>query len=158
MPLVVSKSGDSEGLPSKKLESLFCNFLALSEEGLRSSLRSTAPWGPPARFVMDMAAHKERAPGDGGVCTEQEGVQSGANPSSAAACALSRCWPSGNEAPPTSAGGCASGPKKPSGRGAMARRRRRGGEGTAEGVIPAYLATVTATATTTLIILITTIY
>lgn len=112
MPLVVSKSGDSEGLPSKKLESLFCNFLALSEEGLRSSLRSTAPWGPPARFVMDMAAHKERAPGDGGVCTEQEGVQSGANPSSAAACALSRCWPSGNEAPPTSAGGCASGPEE----------------------------------------------
>ena len=63
MPLVVSKPGDSEGLPSKKPESLFGSFLALSGGDLRSRLRSTASSG---LFAMDMAVQKERAPGDGG--------------------------------------------------------------------------------------------
>ena len=120
-------------------------------------MRSTAPWGPPALFVMGMAVHKERAPGDGGVCTEQEGVQSGANPSSAA-CALAGAGQVGTRPHPPLLEGVPPALKKLSGRGAMPRRRRRGGQGTGEGVIPAYLATVTATATMTLIILITTIY
>lgn len=66
MPLVVSKPGDSEGLPSKKPASLFGSFLALSGGDLRSRLRSTAPWGLLALFAVDMAVHKEKAPGDGG--------------------------------------------------------------------------------------------
>lgn len=56
MPLVVSEPGDSEGLPSKKSESLFCCLLALLGGGLRSSLRSAAPWGPLALFAVGMAA------------------------------------------------------------------------------------------------------
>lgn len=61
MPLVFSESGDSEGFPFKKLESLFCSFLAFSGGPLRSSLRSTAPWGPCALFVTGMTASEREA-------------------------------------------------------------------------------------------------
>ena len=56
MPVVFSKPGDSEGCPSQKLESLLCSLLALLGGYRRSSLRSTAPWGPPALFVTGMTA------------------------------------------------------------------------------------------------------
>lgn len=60
MPLVFSKTGNSDGRPSKKPESL---FLALLRGDLRSSLRSTAPWGPLALFVPGMTASKREGPG-----------------------------------------------------------------------------------------------
>lgn len=83
MPLVFSKPGDSEGRPSQKLESLLCSFLALLGGDLRSSLRSTVPWGPLALFVTGMTASEKgpwvlrRSALEGG---KQEGVRQVQNP------------------------------------------------------------------------------
>lgn len=63
MPLVFSKLGNSEGLPFKRLKSLFCSFLALSGGDPRSSLRSTASWELLALLVPGMTASEREGSG-----------------------------------------------------------------------------------------------
>lgn len=128
MPLVVSMLGDSEGLPSKKLESVFGSFLALSGGDLRSRLRSTASWGSLALFATDMAVQKERAPSDGGGALSRKVSSQVQNPSSAA-CAFLQApakWERGPAHLPRRV--CLL-PEETQGRRTIPRLGRKGGEG-----------------------------
>lgn len=61
MPLVVSKLGDSEGLPSKKLESVFGSLLASFRRGPEVQIGGQQPLGIPGTLCH------------GHGCSEREG-------------------------------------------------------------------------------------